>query len=88
VILMDINLPGISGIDAPKMLRQDPSTARIPVVALSEEGLEQEFNSLDAQREAAEAFIQSQRREVSPSSGVTAIPEQKETLIVQNHIKE
>jgi site-specific DNA recombinase len=25
--------------------------------------LEQEFNSLDAQREAAEAFIQSQRRE-------------------------
>jgi site-specific DNA recombinase len=29
----------------------------------TEEGLEQEFNSLDAQREAAEAFIQSQKRE-------------------------
>ena len=29
----------------------------------TEEGLEQEFNSLDAQREAAEAFIQSQRPE-------------------------
>ncbi len=28
-----------------------------------EEGLEQEFNSLDAQREAAEAFIASQRHE-------------------------
>jgi DNA invertase Pin-like site-specific DNA recombinase len=27
----------------------------------TEEGLEQEFNSLDAQREACEAFIQSQR---------------------------
>jgi len=27
----------------------------------TEEGLDQEFNSLDAQREAAEAFIQSQR---------------------------
>ncbi len=27
----------------------------------TEEGLEQEFNSLDAQREAAEAFIASQR---------------------------
>ena len=26
-----------------------------------EEGLEQEFNSLDAQREAAEAYIESQR---------------------------
>src|SRR4051812_16713064 len=29
----------------------------------SEEGLEQEFNSLDAQREACEAFILSQRHE-------------------------
>jgi hypothetical protein len=29
----------------------------------TEEGLDQEFNSLDAQREAAEAFIRSQRRE-------------------------
>ena len=29
----------------------------------SEEGLEQDFNSLDAQREACEAFIASQRRE-------------------------
>src|SRR5271167_2253104 len=29
----------------------------------SEEGLEQEFNSLDAQREAAEAYIRSQRHE-------------------------
>lgn len=29
----------------------------------SEEGLEQEFNSLDAQREACEAYIKSQRHE-------------------------
>jgi len=35
VILMDINLPGISGIKALKILREDPSTAHIPVVALS-----------------------------------------------------
>src|SRR5208282_6091850 len=35
VILMDINLPGISGIDALKILREDPATAHIPVVALS-----------------------------------------------------
>ena len=35
VILMDINLPGISGIEALKMLREDPATAHIPVVALS-----------------------------------------------------
>jgi CheY-like chemotaxis protein len=35
VILMDINLPGISGIEALKMLRGDPATTHIPVVALS-----------------------------------------------------
>ena len=35
VILMDINLPGISGIEALKILREDPVTAHIPGVALS-----------------------------------------------------
>jgi PAS domain S-box-containing protein len=35
VILMDINLPGISGIEALKILREDALTAHIPVVALS-----------------------------------------------------
>jgi PAS domain S-box-containing protein len=35
VILMDINLPGISGIEALKILREDRATAGIPVVALS-----------------------------------------------------
>lgn len=29
----------------------------------TEDGLEQDFNSLDAQREACEAFIQSQKSE-------------------------
>ena len=35
MILMDINLPGISGIEALKILRDDPATAHIPIVALS-----------------------------------------------------
>ena len=35
VILMDINLPGISGFGALKRLREDPATAHIPVIALS-----------------------------------------------------
>jgi PAS domain S-box-containing protein len=51
VILMDINLPGISGIKALRILAEDPSTAHIPVVALSanaiprdiEKGLEAGF---------------------------------------------
>jgi signal transduction histidine kinase/CheY-like chemotaxis protein len=35
VILMDINLPGISGFQALEIIRSDPATAHIPVVALS-----------------------------------------------------
>jgi len=35
VILMDINLPGISGLEAMQILAGDPATAHIPVVALS-----------------------------------------------------
>jgi PAS domain S-box-containing protein len=51
VILMDINLPGISGLKALRILAEDPSTAHIPVIALSanaiprdiEKGLEAGF---------------------------------------------
>ena len=51
VILMDINLPGISGLKALSILAQDPATAHIPVLALSanaiprdiEKGLEAGF---------------------------------------------
>jgi CheY-like chemotaxis protein len=35
VILMDLHLPGISGIDAMHILQADPSVAHIPVIALS-----------------------------------------------------
>ncbi len=35
VILMDINLPGISGAEALQMLLQNPATAHIPIIALS-----------------------------------------------------
>ena len=34
-ILMDINLPGISGLDAMSILRADPATMHIPIVAVS-----------------------------------------------------
>ena len=39
VILMDIGLPGMSGIEAMKTLRADPSTAHIPIIALSANAL-------------------------------------------------
>jgi CheY-like chemotaxis protein len=35
VILMDIDLPDVDGFKALKILRSDPATARIPVLAVS-----------------------------------------------------
>lgn len=49
VILMDINLPGISGLDAFKILAEAPATARIPVVALSANAMPRDIKKcLDA----------------------------------------
>jgi PAS domain S-box-containing protein len=39
VILMDVNLPGTSGVDALRALKQDPVTANIPVIAVSANAL-------------------------------------------------
>ena len=35
LVLMDIQLPGINGIEAFKQIRADASTAKVPVVALT-----------------------------------------------------
>jgi PAS domain S-box-containing protein len=66
VILMDINLPGISGIKALKILARDPRTALIPVVALSanaiprdiEKGLEAGFFRYLTKPIKVDAFMQ------------------------------
>jgi site-specific DNA recombinase len=54
----------------PAVLQQKAIHCAIYTRKSTEEGLEQEFNSLDAQREAAEAYIASQR-----SQGWTAVAE-------------
>jgi len=49
VILMDINLPGISGIEALKIIRDDKTTAHIPVLALSANAMARDIQKgLDA----------------------------------------
>jgi PAS domain S-box-containing protein len=45
VILMDINLPGIGGIETMKVLRSDPSTAHIPIIALSANALPRDIEN-------------------------------------------
>jgi len=43
VILMDINLPGISGVTALMILAGNPSTAHIPVIALSANAMDRDI---------------------------------------------
>jgi PAS domain S-box-containing protein len=52
VILMDINLPGINGFEALTLLRSDPATARIPVIAVSANAM-----PLAVERGAAAGFF-------------------------------
>jgi two-component system cell cycle response regulator DivK len=44
LILMDIQLPGMNGIDALKALRADASTTRIPVIAVTASVMQQDRN--------------------------------------------
>jgi len=48
VVIMDINLPGISGFDAVKQLREWPETRDIPVVGLSAAALAKDTNRAKA----------------------------------------
>ncbi len=42
LILMDVNLPGMSGLEALKLLKANPKTAEIPVMAISAAALSQD----------------------------------------------
>jgi len=42
LVLMDIQLPGMNGIDALRVLRTDPATAKIPVIAVTASVMQQD----------------------------------------------
>jgi two-component system cell cycle response regulator DivK len=42
LVLMDIQLPGINGIEALALLRKDPATAKIPVIAVTASVMQQD----------------------------------------------
>jgi two-component system cell cycle response regulator DivK len=42
LVLMDIQLPGMNGIDALGVLRNDPATANIPVIAVTASVMQQD----------------------------------------------
>ena len=83
VVLMDINLPGIGGLEAMKLLSEDAATAHIPVIAVSanampldvEGGLEKGFFryltkpiKIELMMEALDAALQLPRAEPSHAS--------------------
>jgi two-component system cell cycle response regulator DivK len=46
LILMDIQLPGMSGIDALRVLRANPATAAIPVIAVTASVMQQDRSQI------------------------------------------
>jgi len=42
VILLDLRMPGMTGTDAMRILRSDPSFARVPIIALTAHALDRE----------------------------------------------
>ncbi len=48
LVLMDIQLPGMSGIEALKALRADPATRHIPIVAVTASVMQQDRTMITA----------------------------------------
>lgn len=75
LVLLDINLPGISGYDLLNVLKQDPLTSHLPVVALSasamakdvERGLEEGFDAYLTKPLNVERLSEAFNRLLSPS---------------------
>jgi CheY-like chemotaxis protein len=74
VILMDINLPDISGFEALKMLRADPGTAWIPVVAISANAM-----PLDVERGMKAGFFRYITKPIKVNEFLAALDEALES---------
>lgn len=48
IILMDINLPGIDGWEATKILKSDDDTSSIPIIALTAHAMDEHRTKADA----------------------------------------
>jgi two-component system cell cycle response regulator DivK len=79
LVLMDIQLPDISGITALRQLRADPLTRAIPVVAVSASAMQEEQEKITASGFDGyimkpidlKSFLEQVQRYAEPSPGVS-----------------
>ena len=81
LILMDINLPGVSGLQALKLLQEDPDTRHIPVLALSANAM---VRDVDKGLEAG--FFRYLTKPIRVSEFMTALDEGLALAAVQTQI--
>ena len=55
IILLDINMPGINGVEVCRYLRRDPRTDKVPIIAISSEN--QEATITEVRQAGANAFL-------------------------------
>src|SRR5512132_2319171 len=76
LILMDIQLPGMNGIEALQRLRADPDTRAIPVIAVTASAMTQDrrqilaagFDGYQPKPISVKGFLQAVREMLPPSS--------------------
>lgn len=68
VILMDISIPGMDGWEATRILRQDPATKEIPIIALTAHALAD-----DREKASAVGFTSYLAKPVEPRAVVAEV---------------
>lgn len=77
LVLMDIQLPGINGIDALRVLRANEATAKIPVIAVTASVMQQDralitdagFDAYVGKPINLREFLDAVRRALEPDAG-------------------
>jgi CheY-like chemotaxis protein len=68
IVLMDISIPGIDGWEATRVLREDPATRAIPIVALTAHALAD-----DRERAANAGFTSYLAKPIEPNAVVAEV---------------